>query len=878
MRIRQIIAPILAASLLVTAAPLGATAAPRTAGVTAASARWNTFDWVLFEGAWQAAAWDCEWLDRTAAHAACSLPATSSPDAARETTPACAPTDPAHAAADLALARLVDDAATAYAAGDFERASRDAGHAAHMLVALSDPLFANGVAATDPAAVAYRDWAGLQTDSALERHGWVTPRAPRLVDDPAAAGRALRASAAALAPRTLAYSRALAGGQRMPLQAARDLAARLDAAAGLMCDLLLTIEARAQREVVPQARLAGADRYGTALAVSREAFPAGASSVVVASGVRWPDALTASSLAGILGAPVLLAPRDTLPADVRAEIARLGATRAYVVGGEAAVGGGVASAIDAIPGVGVERIAGADRYATAERVAARACALRGSPPSEVLVCTGRGYADALAVSQIAARRASPVLLADPARPANGPAGTARSLGVYRAYVIGGTLAVPAAVESALVAALGRANVSRVAGADRLATGVAVLDLADSLRGAPAPAIWLASARAFPDGLSAGPAAAQRDGALLLTDPVRLSPAVADALRARRAHAASLTIAGGTAALGPFVGADAQRALDPSPSVPPAYPPWEPAVNYPLTHAGSVTSRELDHYYYYHGWSYSLMKSLPRDRNGIVMVDYGGRTEYNPTTVALFAVANHELYLHSGTATSQAEFLRHARWLRDNTDSQGRLCYRFDLPARLLRAPWVSAMAQGFAISAMLRAYQMTGDASYRAAAERAYLPFGRTVEAGGVVSYSRSDLWLEEYPQRPPTQVLNGSIYAMWGLWDLYRVTGRADVRGTFEQAASTLARNLDTYEQGGYVLYERVPGHYSAGYHSLQIWQLRTLTAITGDRRFADRADRWDLVPGSPSMSVAAAAETAPWTAAGASECSELAVGAAAP
>jgi len=72
-------------------------------------------------------------------------------------------------------------------------------------------------------------------------------------------------------------------------------------------------------------RLLGDDRYGTAVRASLEAFPDGATSVVIASGQDWPDALGGSALAGVVDGPLLLTREGTLPAEVREEIVRLGA-------------------------------------------------------------------------------------------------------------------------------------------------------------------------------------------------------------------------------------------------------------------------------------------------------------------------------------------------------------------------------------------------------------------------------------------------------------------------------------------------------------------------------------------------------------------------
>ncbi len=120
--------------------------------------------------------------------------------------------------------------------------------------------------------------------------------------------------------------------------------------------------------------IAGDNRFTTAIEASKKAFKA-SEYVVIATGYNWPDALGGSALAGALDAPILLTRQDSLPSEATAEIVRLGATKAIILGGTPAVSSSVASAIDAIPGVSVERIAGANRYETANKVAARTVAI-----------------------------------------------------------------------------------------------------------------------------------------------------------------------------------------------------------------------------------------------------------------------------------------------------------------------------------------------------------------------------------------------------------------------------------------------------------------------------------------------------------------------
>ncbi|TLM80124.1 MAG: cell wall-binding repeat-containing protein, partial [Actinobacteria bacterium] len=126
-------------------------------------------------------------------------------------------------------------------------------------------------------------------------------------------------------------------------------------------------------------RVGGATRIQTAIAASAASFDS-AATVVIASAASYPDALCSNSLAGTVDGPVLLVGSGPLPPGTLAEIARLGATDAYVVGGVAAVSPETeASLAGAVPGT-VERVAGRDRYETAAEVARKVSDIGGGVP------------------------------------------------------------------------------------------------------------------------------------------------------------------------------------------------------------------------------------------------------------------------------------------------------------------------------------------------------------------------------------------------------------------------------------------------------------------------------------------------------------------
>lgn len=157
--------------------------------------------------------------------------------------------------------------------------------------------------------------------------------------------------------------------------------------------------------VAPVTRLAGAERYATAVAVSQYGFPGTATTVVVATGNGFADALAGAPAAVTLGGPLLLTPPDALPAIVAAEIARLQPDSILLLGGLGAVSQAVEDELAAIQ-PNITRLAGADRYGTSVEISEFVFATA----DRVYVATGLDFPDALSGATAAAGYGAPILL------------------------------------------------------------------------------------------------------------------------------------------------------------------------------------------------------------------------------------------------------------------------------------------------------------------------------------------------------------------------------------------------------------------------------------------------------------------------------------
>ena len=94
-------------------------------------------------------------------------------------------------------------------------------------------------------------------------------------------------------------------------------------------------------------RLAGADRYATAVAVSNGTFDPGPT-VFIATGAAFPDALGGSPVAGGLPGPLLLVPGTSVPSSVATELRRLNPGTVVVLGGTSAVSETVVAQIESV--------------------------------------------------------------------------------------------------------------------------------------------------------------------------------------------------------------------------------------------------------------------------------------------------------------------------------------------------------------------------------------------------------------------------------------------------------------------------------------------------------------------------------------------------
>ncbi len=186
-----------------------------------------------------------------------------------------------------------------------------------------------------------------------------------------------------------------------------------------------------------------------------------------------------------------------------------------------------------------------------------------------------------------------------------------------------------------------------------------------------------------------------------------------------------------------------------------------------------------------------------------------------------------------------------RYLIDRQESDGswfhsqRFLHTFPLSER-----WCCGMAQGEAASLLVRLHQQTGEEQFADAARRAIAPLSRPVSAGGVGAPMAGGWWPEEYPTTPPSYVLNGAIFAWWGVRDVAVGLGDGEAGQAFATGVDTLVAALPRFDIGWWTIYCLFPFPVtcvsSSFYQALHVTQLEAMNILAPRPELTETSRRW--------------------------------------
>jgi len=257
--------------------------------------------------------------------------------------------------------------------------------------------------------------------------------------------------------------------------------------------------------------------------------------------------------------------------------------------------------------------------------------------------------------------------------------------------------------------------------------------------------------------------------------------------------------------------------------------------------------------YYMPFFYKTKYPGPFDKKGIPLLDYKGKIgkQYNPIAIAQYGLGHYNLYKQTENKENLDISIKQADWLIDNleTNKYGvkTWMHHFDWEYRdTLRSPWYSALAQGNGISLLIRIYIETKNEKYFETAQQAFKSLHISVKDGGVLFIDKNDnYWLEETIVDPPTHILNGFLWTIFGIWDYYLLTSDQETKILFDRCIKTIKNNLKFFDIGFWSLYEqsgtKMKMLASSFYHNLHIVQLNILYKITNESIFKQYADKWE-------------------------------------
>jgi hypothetical protein len=158
--------------------------------------------------------------------------------------------------------------------------------------------------------------------------------------------------------------------------------------------------------------------------------------------------------------------------------------------------------------------------------------------------------------------------------------------------------------------------------------------------------------------------------------------------------------------------------------------------------------------------------------------------------------------------------------------------------------WVSGMAQGEVASLLVRVHSETGEDAYAEAALNGMRPLTVPSSEGGVGVELEGGPFFEEYPTSPSSMVLNGGIFALWGVRDVAVALGDADAGRLFEAGLGALAAGIGRWDLGYWTRYDLYPharvNIASNAYHELHVDQLAATNAVAARPQLVDAEARF--------------------------------------
>jgi len=269
-------------------------------------------------------------------------------------------------------------------------------------------------------------------------------------------------------------------------------------------------------------------------------------------------------------------------------------------------------------------------------------------------------------------------------------------------------------------------------------------------------------------------------------------------------------------------------------------------SYPLEVDLSAGPRDSLNYYLYS--DQLTWETLRMDENGIPKAwSRTTGTNYWTGFIAWYALVELGHFLRDKGSEHLVAFQKQINWLEEHASMrQNALVWTmdFDNPesGTHLRAPWVSAHAQGLAISAMVRGLRINRKTDLLEKLLLSANIFDLSVTDGGIRTEFEGSVFYTEIPGGPVPGILDGFLTSLLGLYDLYIETQDANVLRLFGEGIEGLKQLLPRWDYRTKWSWYGCREYLSPPpFHCLNRLLLSALARLTGERVIAQYAERWD-------------------------------------
>ena len=250
--------------------------------------------------------------------------------------------------------------------------------------------------------------------------------------------------------------------------------------------------------------------------------------------------------------------------------------------------------------------------------------------------------------------------------------------------------------------------------------------------------------------------------------------------------------------------------------------------------------------FYH--TYFYMKTLSifsvYEKEGGVPIRLHSQTIENPLLPFYFALIANNIALKTGRSSPLLLNIKDVVTRFAQDDNQEILFpYKEDYDLFSLKAPWLSGITQALATSYYCRLYHFEENELYLEKAKRSFQVMLKSTEKGGLLCSTKSGMeWVEEYPSKESSYVLNGHIFAIISAIELFQLSADKHYALVATQWINSLLHHLPEYQYKGYLLHNKMQSKLSnIEYQGLYIGLFKHLHVLTKHPLFLELYNYYD-------------------------------------